>query len=193
MKIKTKAKTPRNNKSLARKVASIMAAVLIVSFGIMAITITLLTKNALTNAIDENFSDMADGNFKVELKDISAYMGQYQDIVTAGHKINANLSQTIRNIYQLSEQVSGCAEHVAGASKIVSSTETISEMVEQISAGGKVQEEYIEQIRHAVKQISSVVQSNAATSEESAASSQELSAQAQNVKELLSKFEILES
>lgn len=291
---------------------------------------------------------MADGNFRAKPKDISAYVGQYQDIVTAGHKINVSLSQTIRNIYQLSEQVSGGAEHVAGASQglaegaseqadsveelntsvlemtgqvkkntdnavsakrnmditreavesgnthmqhmiqamehikessskiqnivktiediasqtnllslnaaieaarageagkgfavvagevkslaeesalatrdivaliqnsmqaveegsrvaeetsqalanIVSSTETIAEMVEQISAGGKVQEEYIQQIRHAVEQISGVVQSNAATSEESAASSQELSAQAQNVRELLSKFEILEN
>lgn len=290
---------------------------------------------------------MADGNFNIAPEDMSVYVGQYQDIAKAGGQITINLSRTIKQIYQLAEQVSGGAGHVAGASqglaegateqansveelnasvlemtaqvkknaenaeaarknmditktavesgnahmqhmmeamenireasakiqdivktiesiasqtnllslnaaieaarageagkgfavvaeevkslaeesalatkdiveliqnsiqaveegsrvagetsdalgKIVSSTETISEMVEEISAGGKAQEEYIAHINVAVEQISGIVQSNAATAEESAASSEELSAQAQNVRELLSKFEVLE-
>lgn len=290
---------------------------------------------------------MAEGNFKIQSEDTAAYVGQYHDIVEAGSKINVSLSQTIRKIYQLAEQVSGGAEQVSGASqglaegaseqagsvenlnasvsemkeqvvkntsnanaarqnmnvtkqavesgnvhmqemmeamehikeasskiqnivktieqianqtnllslnaaieaarageagrgfavvaeevkslaeesaastrdivnliqnsmqaveegnrvagetsealtKIVASTETVSAMVEEISEAGKIQEKYIGQISNAVEQISSVVQSNAAVAEESAASSEELSAQAQTVRELLSKFEVLE-
>lgn len=291
--------------------------------------------------------NMADGKFNAESKDTAAYVGQYHNIVEAANKINVSLSEMIRKIYRVSEQVSGGAEHVSGASQglaegaseqansveelnasvremigqvkkntenadsakqsmevtkeavdsgnthmqhmvkamhnimdssskiqnivktiedianqtnllslnaaieaarageagkgfavvadevkslaeesalatrdivelirnsiqaveegnrvaeetsqalaeIVKSTETVSEMVEEISAGGKVQEEYIGHISNAVEQISGVVQSNAATAEESAASSEELSAQAQTMRDLLADFEILD-
>lgn len=62
MKTKVEQNKKHRSKSLAGKAAAAMAAVLIISFGIMAVCITLFTKSALTNAIDDNFSDMADGN-----------------------------------------------------------------------------------------------------------------------------------
>lgn len=98
----------------------------------------------------------------------------------------------IQNSIQAVEEGNRVAEETSEAlTRIVSSTETVSLMVEEIAAGGKVQEEYIGQISNAVEQISGVVQSNAAMAEESAASSEELSAQAQTVRELLSEFEVL--
>lgn len=62
MKTKEKQNKRHRSKSLAGKAAAAMAGVLIISFGIMAVCITLFTKSALTNAIDDNFNDMADGN-----------------------------------------------------------------------------------------------------------------------------------
>lgn len=100
----------------------------------------------------------------------------------------------IQNSIQAVEEGNRVAEETSEAlTRIVSSTEKVSAMVEEIAAGGKVQEEYIGQISNAVEQISGVVQSNAAMAEESAASSEELSAQAQMVRELLSEFEVLEA
>lgn len=291
--------------------------------------------------------NMADGNFKVQSKDSSAYVGQYQDIYIAGGRISVSLSQMIRRIYEVSEQVSGGSEQVSGASqglaqgaseqaasveelnasvsemveqvkkstknadmakksmadtqnavqtgsahmqdmveamdkikeasskiqdivktiediaaqtnllslnaaieaarageagrgfavvaeevkslaeesamatkniaelisnsiqavdeggkvaddtsealsRIVESANEVSGMVEEISAAGRVQQEYIEQIGNAVEQISGVVQSNAATAEESAAASEELSTQAENVQNLLAGFKVRE-
>ncbi len=52
--------------------------------------------------------------------------------------------------------------------------------------------ESIEQVAEGIDQISSVVQTNSATSEESAAASEELSSQAQMLKDLVSRFKVVE-
>lgn len=57
-----KNKEGNRNRSLSTKVAMTMAVVLAISFGIMAVGITILTTNALTKVVDANFNDMADGN-----------------------------------------------------------------------------------------------------------------------------------
>lgn len=104
-----------------------------------------------------------------------------------------DIVELIQNSIQAVEEGNRVAEETSEAlAQIVRSTEAISQMVEEIAVGGKLQEEYIGQISNAVEQISGVVQSNAATAEESAASSEELSAQAQTVRELIAGFEILE-
>lgn len=60
---------------------------------------------------------MAEGNFQVQSKDETAYVGLYHDIVQAGDRIKVNLSQMIQKIYTLSQQVSGGSQQVAGASQ----------------------------------------------------------------------------
>lgn len=67
--------------------------------------------------LNELLGSMANGNFRAEPKDAAAYAGQYHKIVEASQKINASLSQALRKIYRLAEQVSGGSEHVAGASQ----------------------------------------------------------------------------
>lgn len=61
--------------------------------------------------------NMADGNFQAQSEDAAAYVGQYQALFQAGGRISVSLSQTIRQIYEVSEQVSAGAEHVSGASQ----------------------------------------------------------------------------
>lgn len=103
-----------------------------------------------------------------------------------------DITELIQNSLEAVEEGNRVAEETSQAlTNIVSSTENVSVMVDEISAGGRIQEEYIERITAAVEKISGVVESNAAMAEESAASSEELSAQAQNVRELLSGFEVL--
>lgn len=61
--------------------------------------------------------NMADGNFKVESKDVASYIGEYQEIFKANGRINTSLSQTIKKIYEVSEQVSEGSEQVSEASQ----------------------------------------------------------------------------
>lgn len=61
--------------------------------------------------------NLSDGNFKVNSRDGAVYIGEFRNIYEATEKISTDLSRTIRNIYNVSEQVSGGAEHVSGASQ----------------------------------------------------------------------------
>lgn len=89
--------------------------------------------------------NMADGNFKVQSKDVDAYVGQYEDIFKAGGRINMSLSETIRKIYGVSEQVSSGSEHVAGASQgLAQGASEQAASVEELNAGVS---EMVEQIK----------------------------------------------
>lgn len=48
--------------SLSRKVATVMAVVLIISFSVMSVIIAVIAQNALSNAVNADFSDIAEGN-----------------------------------------------------------------------------------------------------------------------------------
>ena len=63
--------------------------------------------------------------------------------------------------------------------------------VQQIAKAAEEESEAIAQVTEGIDQISSVVQTNSATSEQSAAASEELSSQASLMKDLLSKFRLL--
>ena len=72
------------------------------------------------------------------------------------------------------------------------SSKKVLEAVTQISNATEEQSNSMAQITVAVDQISSVVQTNSATSEESAAASEELSSQANVLKELISRFRLMD-
>lgn len=127
-------------------------------------------------------------------KGFAVVAGEVKSLAEESAEATRDIVKLIENSLQVVEEGSRVAEETSKAlSEIVNSTETVFVMVEEISTGGKIQEEYIGKISNAMEQISGVVQSNAAMAEESAASSQELSAQAQTVRELLSDFEIVEN
>lgn len=75
---------------------------------------------------------------------------------------------------------------------IVDGARDVASKIEQISQSNIQQANFFIQIRQSIEQISDIVQGNSATSEESAAASEELAAQAQILRELVSRFELLE-
>ncbi len=101
-------------------------------------------------------------------KDTSALIEASTDSVEQGKKILGVTAQSLEDVVEYSVKSA--------------------ELVAQISADAKQQEEAIEQIRDAVEQISGVVQTTSATSEQSAATSEQLSSQAQILKEMVEQF-----
>ena len=75
---------------------------------------------------------------------------------------------------------------------IVDGARDVASKIEQISQSNIQQANFIIQIRQSIEQISDIVQGNSATSQESPAASEELAAQAQILRELVSRFELLE-
>lgn len=75
----------------------------------------------------------------------------------------------------------------------VESANAVAQTIDRVSEASKEQASSIMQVTQGVDQISSVVQTNSATAEESAAASEELSGQSQILKELISRFKLLNS
>ena len=78
-------------------------------------------------------------------------------------------------------------------SQVVSGAQEIVNTIDDIATASQRQSDSIRQVTTGVDQISSVIQTNSATAEESAAASEELSGQAQILKNLVSKFRLIDS
>lgn len=76
--------------------------------------------------------------------------------------------------------------------QVVHSAEMVAVTVEKIAVAANAQADSIAQVTQGIDQISSVVQTNSATAQESAASSEELSGQASVLKNVVSRFRLLE-
>lgn len=81
---------------------------------------------------------------------------------------------------------------VKSLANVVTGAQAVTQLITQISLASGEQATSVSQIRDGVEQISTVVQTNSATSEESAAASEELSSQAHVLKELISRFKVLD-
>ena len=92
------------------------------------------------------------------------------------------------------EKGSTLADNTASAlNEVAERVQIVSTTIAEVNVASDEQAGAINQITVAVDQISSVIQSNSATSEESAASAEELAAQAGLLKELLNKFDVIET
>lgn len=90
-------------------------------------------------------TNMGDGNFKVETESASSYVGQYQGILSSVSKIRSSLSETIYNIYQVSEQVSGGAGHLSDASQgLAEGASEQAASVQELNAGVSEMKDQIE-------------------------------------------------
>ncbi len=110
---------------------------------------------------------------------------------TDASKITAELIQkSTKSVEEGSALITASEESLK---HIVDGAREVATRIERISQANIQQANFIIQIRQSIEQISDIVQGNSATSEESAAASEELAAQAQILRELVARFELLES
>ncbi len=97
---------------------------------------------SIISEINYLLGEMGDGNFKVATKMEEKYVGEYRDILLAMRGINRNLSNTLTQIHQASDQVAGGSDQVSsgaqalsqGATEQASSIEELSATITEISA-----------------------------------------------------------
>lgn len=104
--------------------------------------------------------EMSQGNFKVQSECQDQYTGDYRYIYEAMHNIRLNLSSTLLEIDEASEQVSTGASQVADASQA-------------LSQGATEQASSIEELSATITEISERVKQNAANAAEANTLSQE--------------------
>ena len=105
-----------------------------------------------------------------------------------------NTADLIAETVSAVEKGSTLADNTASAlNEVAERVQIVSTTIAEVNVASDEQAGAINQITVAVDQISSVIQSNSATSEESAASAEELAAQAGLLKELLNKFDVIET
>ncbi len=98
------------------------------------------------------------------------------------------IDNSITSVQDGSEIVKRVSESL---DKTVEATNESMSALQEIAKAVEEEAEAIAQVTEGIDQISSVVQTNSATSEQSAAASEELSSQASLMKDLLSKFRLL--
>jgi methyl-accepting chemotaxis protein len=97
-----------------------------------------------------------------------------------------NSIKTVENGSELAFRTSEVLE------EIMNSTIKVSDIVGEIATSSNEQAEGIEQINEGLVQIDKVTQTNTASAEESASAAEELSGQANNLKDMISRFTLLE-
>lgn len=98
--------------------------------------------------VSELLGEMAKGNFMVHTSCEDAYIGQYQDILNAMRHINDNLSDTLLQINQSSDQVATGSEQVSSSSQA-------------LSQGATQQASSIEELAATINDVSAQVQNTA--------------------------------
>ncbi|MDD2971815.1 MAG: methyl-accepting chemotaxis protein [Lachnospiraceae bacterium] len=110
------------------------------------------TLKNIIGEVRDLLEQMGQGNFRVSTKMEDAYVGQYRNILLAMRSINRNLSKTLTEINEASEQVSANAEQVSlGA--------------QALSQGATDQASSIEELQATVTDVSAEVDKNAKSSE----------------------------
>lgn len=95
--------------------------------------------------IEHLLGEMADGNFDIRTENVDAYVGDLQPVLLAIRKINNNLSDTLSQIVQSSDQVSSGADQVSnsaqalaqGATEQASAVQELSATVNEITQGAE--------------------------------------------------------
>ena len=85
--------------------------------------------------IDYTLGEMANGNFAVDSRIPERYIGDYSNVLNAERHIKDQLKQVLKNILEISEQVSSGSEQVSnGAQSLAQGTTEQASSVEELSA-----------------------------------------------------------
>ena len=131
---------------------------------------------ALNAAVEAARAGEAGAGFAVVAEEVRSLA---QRSATAAKETATTIEEAVR-MSERGSMLSG--KVVTGFSEILQKARRVDELVVEIAAASKEQNEGIQQINTAVSQMDKVTQTNAAAAEESAAAAQELNAQAVTVK-----------
>ena len=96
---------------------------------------SLENNSAIINDIRQMLGAMSNGDFSVESQVSERYVGDYEEILKAENGIRNALSETLRNILEISVQVSGGSEQVSnGAQALAQGATEQASSVEELSA-----------------------------------------------------------
>jgi methyl-accepting chemotaxis protein len=123
--------------------------------GMLAHTFTYMADNlkSIINDIDHMLGEMGAGNFRVVSQAQEKYVGTFEKILYAMQSINRNLSGTLSDINQVSEQVASASDQVSSGAQFLSQGAT-----EQASA--------VQELFASITEISEKVKQNAAYASE---------------------------
>lgn len=118
--------------------------------GNLADKMRILTQNLNAIISDENrlFSEMADGNFDIRTSIEDKYVGDFSSMLSSMRKITYNLSDTLGQINQASDQVASGSDQVSSGSQA-------------LSQGATEQASSIEELAATINDISDRIKENA--------------------------------
>ncbi len=141
---------------------------------------------ALNAAVEAARAGSAGKGFAVVADEVRALAGKSS---AAAQETTVLLSQTVES---MDEGVRAAQDTADSMLKVVAHADEMNKLIDGIASYTKEQDANTEEITRGIEQISTVVQTNVATAEASAAASEELSGQALMLRELASKFKLLD-